>query len=159
MIQIGDGIKKSALEILLEKTLEIGLSERRKPDHGDGWIYALDLREWKDWQIEHIIEKPSINNNSNSQEVIVRYLFKQRNILDGFDSVSGMNILLERNLPAEKTDTNPRVDEDLTKGCEWGVVMIRYSKNPMHRNKIDRLESHGKGQKEKPTPFVLKCTH
>lgn len=149
-------IPKTSLDILLEKILEIGLSERRRTSQGVDWVNALDLRSWTEWVIEHVIEKPTISDNGNSQEVKVRYLFKQKNSLDGFDTVSGMNILVSRKLPAEKFNNNPSVSDELSSDCAWAVVSIRYCKDSTQRNKIDLLEEEGKGHPEIIKGVVIK---
>lgn len=155
-VTVQEKVPKTSLDLLLEKILRIGLNERRRSSQGVDWVNALDLRGWKDWIIDHVIEKPTISNNGTSQEVKVRYLFKQKNELDGYDTVSGMNILVTRKLPAEKFNNNPSTREELSSGCEWCVVSIRYCKDPMSRNKIDLLEAEGKGHPDAIKGVVIK---
>lgn len=149
-------MKDTSLPRLLKKILDIGLSKRRMRADDVNWIYDLDLRNWEDSVISHVTGTPVTIKNGTQQEVKVRYLFKQKNALDGFDHVSGMNILLVRNLPAERTKFIPSADQELSAGCEWHIVLVKYCKNPMKRQELDSLEAKGKGHPDVIRGVVIK---
>lgn len=149
-------MKDTSLIRLLSKILDIGLSKRRQRADDVNWIYDLDLRNWSDYDISHVTEEPTIVKGGTQQEVKIRYLFKQKNAFGGFDRVSGMNILLIRNLPVEKARFVPSVDQELSAGCEWNIVQVRYCKNPMNRAQIDLLEAKGKGHPDTIKGVVIK---